>query len=147
MYVCKQTFCKRYRQIIRVSNYNISLVANVKLLKVSLLSKRPVVQTPIAPSFKVHVSTRPEIKRPVVLSPSLVRRCSSKYVFLKISQISQENACVWPWSSLLIKLQAWRHNFLETFIVSTLFFSSRKSLFHVISTMILLIPTFKIKLS
>ena len=40
-----------------------------------------------------------------VKTEAAVRRCSSKWGFLKISQCAQENTC---WSLFLIKLQAWR---------------------------------------
>ena len=44
------------------------------------------------------------------LSEAAVHRCSSKLVFLKISQYLQENSCVGV--SFFIKLQAWRSAFL-----------------------------------
>ena len=45
----------------------------------------------------------PKLSLPQVTSEAAVRKCSSKWVFLEISQYSQENICV---VVFLIKVQA-----------------------------------------
>ena len=50
----------------------------------------------------VTIMSRPKKQKNEILEAAF-RRCSSKYVFLKISQYSQENTCIGV--SFLIKLQ------------------------------------------
>ena len=58
-------------------------------------------------------------KKPIELlciwkcTETVVHRCSSKWVFLKISQTSQQNTC--PRASFLIKLQTWKETLAQVF--------------------------------
>ena len=72
--------CKKFSHLFQTFfspiRYNTSLVTNVNMLKISMLSKCLVVQSPSIQASRVQASKRPEFKRsrfkhPVVQSPSV----------------------------------------------------------------------------